>query len=95
VARHHPRRAKPCRWAERQRHHRHRGGGFDHVAPAWNRGHIGRADLLERLDRAASAGPVDHADQRDLEGVRHRFTLHELTLDRGIGRAAALGEIVG
>jgi hypothetical protein len=56
---------------------------------------IGISHILQRLDRPAAAGAVDHADQRQAIFVRHRFALDELAVQRRIGRAAAHGEIVG
>src|SRR3546814_7695317 len=56
---------------------------------------IGIAHILQRPDRPAAAGAVDHANQRQAIFVRHRLALDELAVQRRIGRAATHGEIVG
>ena len=55
---------------------------------------VGERGAAYRLT-LAPAGPVDHADQWQPIFMRHCLALHELTVQRRIGRAAAHGEIVG
>ena len=95
MARYHARRTKARGGSESKRDHGHGVEIGHHVAPAGDRGDIGRADLFERLDRPAAARAVDHADDRQLELVRHLLGLHHLAADPGIRRAAANGEIIG
>ncbi len=95
MARHRARRAEPRRRAKRERHD---GNGVqigDDMLPAGHHRHIGVAHRLERLDRSASAGAVDHADERQAQFVRHRLALDKLAVQSRIGRPAAHGEIVG
>lgn len=89
-----PRRAEPRGRPERERHHRHGVEVRHHIAPARHGGDIGRADLFERFHRAAAARPVNHADDRELQLVRHHLGLHHLARNPRIRRAAANGEVV-
>ena len=88
-------RAEPGSRAERKGDDRHRVEVLHHVRPAGDGRDIGRADLFERLHAAAAAGAVDHADDRQLQFVRHLLGLHHLAADACVGRPAANGEIVG
>lgn len=60
----------------------------------WNERHIGEAELLKRFHGPASAGAVDHADERQSEFMRHLLGGHELAVNGGVGGAAAHSEIV-
>ena len=55
---------------------------------------IGAAGGLDGLDRAAAARAFDQPDDRHAEPGRELLRHFRLALDRGIGRAAAHGEIV-
>ena len=57
-------------------------------------GEVGGARRLDGLDRAAAARALDDADDRQAEFARHLFRHQRLGGDRGVGRAAADGEIV-
>jgi hypothetical protein len=94
VARHSACRAEACGRPERERDHRHSVEIGHHIAPAGHGGDIGRADLFQCLHRAAAARAVDHADDRELELMRHHLGLHHLARNPRIRRAAANGEVV-
>ncbi len=83
---------------EAEAHHRDPGHVFRREAielgPADAAGEIGRAAGFDGLDRAAAAGALDDADDRQAEIVRHFLRHQRLGRDRGIGRAAAHREIV-
>ena len=94
VAGHKPRGAEARDRAEAERDHRHgRHVGHDPVPRRIGR-HVGVALRLDRLDRAAAAGAVHQAHQRQAQLVRHLLGHHLLLPDRRVGRAAAHREIV-
>ena len=80
--------------AQAEAHDRHRREVADHVLEARQERHVGVAHRLERLYRTAAAAAFDQADHRQAQFVRHLFGRHLLLDDRGVGRAAAHGEIV-
>ena len=57
-------------------------------------GEVGGAGRLDGLDRAAAARALDDAHDRQAEFARHLFRHQRLGGDRGVGGAAADGEIV-
>ena len=65
-----------------------------HPFPAAHARHVGAAGGLDGLDRAAAARALDHADQRHAILVGVALDEDVLFLDRGVGRAAAHGEVV-
>jgi hypothetical protein len=67
---------------------------FDDQVEAGERRHVGEAHLLERLDAAPAAGPVDEADEGQAQVVRHPFGVDRLLPDCGVGGAAPDGEVV-
>ena len=67
---------------------------LDRQRPSRGAGHVGEAHRLERLDAAAAAGAVDEAHERDAQLVREPLGLDHLLPDRGVGGAAAHGEVV-
>ena len=82
-----------CR-AEREGDNRNIVEIVDHLAPARNRGNIGRADLLQSFHTAAAACPVNHPDERQFQLARHLLCLHHLAADACVRRAASYGKIV-
>ena len=89
-----PRRAEARDRAEAQADRRHGAHVVDHHLPAAHARHVGAAGGLDGLDRAAAARALDHADQRHAKLVGVALDEELLLLDRGVGRAAAHGEVV-
>jgi biotin carboxyl carrier protein len=94
MAAHQPSRAEPRDRAKAERHDRHSAHVGDDPIPRRIGWHISVAHRLDGLDRTASAGAVDQADEGHAQLVRHLLGHHLLAADRGIGRTAAHGEIV-
>ena len=90
----HPRRPQPGAGPERHGDHGYRGEVVDRDLPARNLGHVGEPDLLELLDASPAASAVHQANQRDSQLVRKPFRVDGLAEDRGVGGAAANGEVV-
>ena len=80
--------------AERGGHHGHAGQIRYHQVEAGQRRHVREAHLLERLDRPAAAGAVDEPHERYAQVVREPLGVDRLLPDRGVGGAAANGEVV-
>ena len=89
-----PRRAKPRDGAEAEAHRGHGAHVLDGPFPAVHARNIGAAGRLDRLHRAAAARALDHTDNRHAVLVGVAFDEVRLFLDRGVGRAAAHGEVV-
>ncbi len=94
VAGRHPRRAEPGDRPEREGDHGHRPHVVDDEIPRRIRGYVRVAVALQRAHRAAAAGTLDEADQRQPQLVRHLLGGDLLGLDPGVGGAAAHREIV-
>ena len=86
--------AEPRHRAERQGDDRHRPHIVDDEVPRRVGGDVGVAVGLQRAHRAAAAGALDEADQRQAELVGHLLGGNLLGLDPGVRRAAADGEII-
>ena len=93
-----PRRAQPRHRTKPQGHHRHprkiRGCVRVPAGATDAAGQVGRAFCLDGFHRAATAGALDQADDRQAEIVRHFLGHQGLCGNRGIRRAAAYREIV-
>ena len=93
-----PRRAEARDRAEAKADHRHAGHVRNRVRvrarTADAAGQIGRAPGFDGFHGAAAAGAFDQADDRQAEIMRHLLGHQRLGRDRGVGRAAAHGEIV-
>ena len=61
--------------------------------PSWP-GRLARPAGLDGLDRAAAAGALDDADDRQAQLLRHALGEDRLHRDGGVGRAAAHREVV-
>ena len=94
VGRAQPGRAEAGDRAEAGGDHRHDGQVVDHVIPAGVHRHVGVPALLQRLHAAAAASALDEADDRQPQLVGELLGVDLLTRDRGVGRAAANGEVV-
>ena len=88
------RRAEPRHRPERGRRHRHDRQVLHHEVEAGQRRHVGEAHLLERLDAAAAARAVHEPDEREAQVVGQALGVDGLLPDRGVGGAAADGEVV-
>ena len=82
VARHDPRGAEARDRAEAERHDRHRARLSTNQLPAGIGRHVGVAERLDGLDRAAAAGAVDQPHDRHAQLVRHLLRHHLLLPDR-------------
>ena len=98
MARRQARRAEPRDRTKPERHDGHMREIFGHVIEAARAadaaGQVRRALRLDRLHRAAAAGPLDHANDRQTKRVRRLFRHQRLRRDRSIRGTAAHGEIV-
>ena len=90
----HARGAEPGHRPERRGRHRHDREVLHHEVEAGQRRHVREAHLLERLDAAAAARAVHEPDERQPQVVRHALGVDGLLPDRGVGGAAADGEVV-
>ena len=96
IMRHHlPPGAEPGNRAKAKRHHRHIRHIVDHDLPAGDLGYIGVTHRFQRTDRAATAGAFDHADEGQAILARQPFGIRKLSVQAGVRRAAAHGEIIG
>jgi len=94
VGGHDARGSQPRHRAERRSHHGDARQVGRRELEAGHERDVGEAHVLERLHAAAAPRPVDQADQRQAQIVRHPLGVDHLLPDRGVGRSAADGEVV-
>ena len=84
----------PATEPEAERDDGHSGEVLDDPLPTRVERHEAARHRLERLHRAAAAGPVDEPDDRQAQLVRHLLGMDLLLEDRRVGGAAAHREVV-